>query len=97
MSINIRCKKCGARRSIPDKTALIHCKRTIKYYSYEGEHKCKSCGNRTWRIDWYRMKKERGIKPSCDCGGYHFRHRKGSLYCYHHPDAERIQSARWSV
>lgn len=34
-------------------------------------------------------------KKGCDCGGYHFSHRKGSKYCHYHPDAEKHQSERY--
>jgi hypothetical protein len=33
---------------------------------------------------------------SCDCGGYHFVHRRKSKFCYHHPDAEKNHSERYA-
>jgi hypothetical protein len=30
----------------------------------------------------------------CNCGGYHFLHRKGSRYCYEHPMAPQHHAER---
>lgn len=82
MSLPCRCTKCGARKSI--RACRI---KELKKIS-EWHPKCQKCGNKKWRIDKWRIKNELGINPSCDCGAYHFRHRKGGGYCYYHPDAE---------
>ena len=73
-----RCLKCGARRSL---------KRKIKNYIIIPS--CRTCGAHSYYLDTWRIKYEMGIGPSCDCGAYHFRHRKGSGYCYYHPEAEK--------
>lgn len=58
--------------------------------------KCPACGAQNWMIDKWRLKHEvRGNGDVCRCGGYHFQHRKGSKYCYEHPDAEKIHSERY--
>lgn len=72
-----RCSNCAARRSLA---------RKIKDYVIIPA--CRTCGVRRYYLDKWRIRHEMGIRPTCDCGGYHFRHRKGSGYCYFHADAE---------
>jgi len=50
--------------------------------------RCRRCGNRTY----YRVPPRKGV--TCNCGGYEFKHRKGSKYCYEHPDAEALHTER---
>lgn len=78
MSYPHRCLICNARRSL--------CRKLSEYTIVP---RCKTCGSRNYYLDKWRMKNEMGIKPSCDCGAYHFRHRKGSGYCYHRQGAEQ--------
>lgn len=86
MSLPLRCSNCQHRKSIKK---ISHSKlNDISEY----KAKCTICSGTKWRVDKYRLKHELGIKPSCDCGGYHFRHRKGSGMCYYHPDAEARHS-----
>lgn len=82
MSLPCRCTACGKRKSIT-RRALVRCSAVSEW-----RYKCPRCGGRRWYIDNYRLKNELGVKPSCDCAAYHFRHRKGSGYCHYHPDAE---------
>lgn len=61
--------------------------------------KCHSCGRRKpkrpgvltiWRVDRWMMNRDTGAKgQGCNCNGYPFQHRKKSLYCKHHPHAEK--------
>lgn len=62
---------------------------------YIRQPKCPACGARRWYIDRYRLRIEMDRKQSCDCGGYHFIHRRGSKYCYHHPNAEINHAERY--
>jgi len=83
MTISCRCRKCGSRRSL-----------RLKPESYIRVPKCGVCGEANWRIDFYRMKREKGrLSPTCYCSGYHFPHREGSLFCQSRPDAEEIWNA----
>lgn len=76
-----RCKKCRARRSLRQKPD-----------EYLRPPKCKSCGNNTWVIDVYRFRKEMSSSRVCGCSGYWFPHRRGSKFCFHHPNAEQIHT-----
>ena len=55
----------------------------------EGGMRCKSCGHTSFYTDKYRM-----LRPSCDCGGYHFKHRPGSPYCDKHPRVDMNRAKR---
>jgi hypothetical protein len=76
--------KCTGRRSL-----------RMKPEHYTIQPKCASCGKRHWYIDKYRMRKEMGRGPSCMCGGLHFPHRKGTKFCYSHPNAEADHTDRY--
>lgn len=80
-------RRCDTRRSLA--------KLPDHYTEVRYQPKCPSCGARKWYVDRYRIRKEHGT--GCDCGGYWFIHRKGSEYCYHHPDAEKHHKARYST
>lgn len=67
----------------------------MKPSEYLRQPQCPQCGQRHWYIDRYRIKVELAKNRTCDCGGYHFVHRKGSKYCYHHPDAEKHHTERY--
>jgi hypothetical protein len=75
---HVRCRKCEARRVLskhPDQYARLPV--------------CSGCGARSWRADRWMNRRKTGLGISgmgCDCGGYWFRHRKGSLYCWRRAD-----------
>lgn len=56
--------------------------------------KCCGCGGTRFRVDKWAMKASK--KNKCNCGGYHFPHRKGSKYCYENPQAEKHWTDRMS-
>lgn len=56
--------------------------------------RCPHCGGRRWYLDKQIVK--RHARERCDCGGLHFVHRKGTRYCYHHPDAEKDHAERYA-
>lgn len=62
---------------------------------YKRQPECPQCHQRHWYVETYRLKKEMGYRPACECGGYHFRHRRGSKFCYYHPNAEEHHSERY--
>lgn len=86
MSIPCRCRKCGKRKSITYKRW-----REIGRKISEWKYKC-PCGNKSWRVDKWRIHNELGIHPSCDCGGYWFRHRSGSKWCEHNPRRDELET-----
>lgn len=57
--------------------------------------KCPLCAGKKWFIDKYRIRVEMAQGRTCACSGYHFMHRKGSKFCFHHPDADVFHSARY--
>lgn len=70
-----RCRRCEARfwrRHEPD--------------SYWGANarfgQCPTC-KVPLRVDWFRTSGQESKRQSCRCGGYAFKHRKGSLFCQH--------------
>ncbi len=69
-----RCRICGARQTKPRHPD-----------EYVIGPVCTRCGRRnTLRIDkWADSKPWR--RDTCRCDGYHFPHRRGSLWCYHNP------------
>lgn len=83
----IKGKVCFTRKSLR--------MRPEQYADAWRQPKCPSCGARKWHVDKYRVRKEMGWKPMCNCGGYHFYHRKGSKFCYHHPNAEQHHVERY--
>ena len=93
MGVQCRCfnringKVCFTRKSLA--------KHPRQYVEVRNQPKCPSCGGRQWHVDKYRIKVELTYARSCDCGGYHFIHRKGSKYCYHHPQAEQHHTERY--
>jgi hypothetical protein len=57
--------------------------------------KCRQCGGQTWMVDRNRIRRLRSGVDICGCGGYHFQHRRGSKFCYHHPNAEQHHTERY--
>ncbi len=62
---NDKCKKRRVLPTLPE--------------NYITPPKCKGCGKRSYR--WDRWQEKYNATHKCDCGGYHFRHRKGSKWC----------------
>ena len=56
--------------------------------------RCPQC--RTRRKQWKLMEAHKAKHQHffCHCGGYHFKHRKGSPYCHHNPLSPIRQVAR---
>jgi len=86
MTFPCRCSNCRTRRSLRRRPA-----------DYIRQPACAVCGKRNWYIDRYRIKVEMAYSRSCNCGGYHFIHRKGSKYCDHHPNVEQNQGERYDT
>jgi len=72
MSYPYRCSKPGCRKRI----AL---KQKIEQY-VDGKN-CPACGKDSLKLD--TNKRREGRRMRCSCDGYHFPHRKGSLWCIH--------------
>lgn len=69
-----RCRRCDARKVL---------RRTPNEYVTQPQ--CNVCGKRDFRIDtWMQTRNTRAM--SCFCGGYPFKHRRGSFYCQHRAD-----------
>ena len=79
--------KCGTRRSLSMRPSE---------YSPGRIPKCPHCGGTKWVIDTYRIRVEMAAGRTCACSGYHFFHRKGSKFCFHHPKEEENHSERYS-
>jgi len=73
-----RCGACRSRRSL-----------RRELWQYVRPPKCRCCGAVDWRLDMSRTKEwltRTGVFDTCDCGEYHFPHRKGGgVWCVHHP------------
>jgi len=65
-------------------------------YSYKVDWlRCDIC--RTRRSSFMALLVHRKAHPECkpcECGGYHFKHRPGSPYCYKNPNAELRHALR---
>ncbi|MDR6447442.1 hypothetical protein J2794_003558 [Paraburkholderia terricola] len=46
---------------------------------------CTVCGKRNYRVDRWMNRRDTG-KTRCDCVGYWFPHRRGSLFCWNRAD-----------
>ncbi|MBR8027804.1 hypothetical protein KDX27_22630 [Burkholderia cenocepacia] len=67
---HVRCLHCEARRCLP---------RLLS--QYVRPPRCRVCGKRLYRVDrWMNQRDTR--KMRCDCSGYWFPHRRGSLFCW---------------
>lgn len=64
-----RCSRCGHRKTLP---------RLPRHLKRPNSRIC--CGH-PMKVDWYRFTGAENRRQSCDCGGYHYVHRKGSLFC----------------
>lgn len=73
---HVRCRKCGARRVLP--------RHPDEYLAKPA--KC-GCGAVSWRPDkWMNNRKTGLYGMGCNCAGYWFMHRRGSLYCWNRAD-----------
>lgn len=68
-----RCRKCDARKVL-----------RFKPEEYKVQPQC-LCGRRDFRIDKWMQTRDTKIN-ACFCGGYHFKHRQASLYCFFRKD-----------
>jgi len=71
---HVRCRHCATRRCLrkhPDQFARLP--------------RCSVCGRRTYRLDRW-MNRRDTTKTRCDCEGYWFPHRRGSLFCWYRSD-----------
>lgn len=74
-----RCSRCEARHTF-----------SRRWDKFERPKKCWSCGYTRFYVDKWMIR--RGREQKCNCGGYHFPHRKNGGFCYESPQAE----ARWA-
>ena len=80
-----RCYRCNIRHSLRKRVDL-----------YVRQPRCPSCRG-PLHFDNYRALKEHqrrdkeGMKVTCTCGGYHFPHRRRSLWCRFYP-GERTEA-----
>lgn len=70
-----RCRRCDVRKTLPRHPD-----------NYIRVPKC-FCGSDEWRVDYYRIHTEWGVK-GCDCQGYEFPHRRGGGWCLHNPELD---------
>ncbi|ORC44429.1 hypothetical protein B2G74_32975 [Burkholderia sp. A27] len=71
---HVRCRHCATRRCLrkhPDHFARLP--------------RCSVCSRRTYRLDRW-MNRRNTTKSRCDCEGYWFPHRRGSLFCWYRSD-----------
>ncbi|RDU99410.1 hypothetical protein DWV00_08655 [Trinickia dinghuensis] len=71
---HVRCRHCMTRRCL---------KRLPSQYIRLPA--CDVCGRRNYRVDRYMNRRDTG-KARCDCAGYWFPHRRGSLFCWWRAD-----------
>lgn len=69
MKTHCRCRSCQVRRVLP--------KHPDEYLK---QPKCRNCGARNYRPDRW-MNERNNRKHTCNCDGYHFPHRSGSIGC----------------
>jgi hypothetical protein len=73
-----RCRKCDARKVL-----------RFKPEEYTTQPQC-LCGSRNFRVDKYMQNRDTKTN-ACFCAGYHFKHRRASLYCLYRKDgSERL-------
>ncbi|AQQ21176.1 hypothetical protein A8D61_23345 [Burkholderia cenocepacia] len=71
---HVRCTHCDARRCLrrhPDRYTRLPA--------------CRTCNRRKYRVDNW-MNRRNTTRMRCDCAGYWFPHRRGSLFCWHRAD-----------
>lgn len=71
---HVRCRHCATRRCL---------RRNPRYYARLPA--CTVCGKRNYRVDRWMNRRDTG-KTRCDCSGYWFPHRRGSLFCWNRAD-----------
>lgn len=54
---------------------------------------CRKCGNRSYRIDYYRQTGAEAKKQTCYCDSYPYPHRRGSKDCKHRDLMLRVNTA----
>lgn len=73
-----RCVKCEARRTLPK-----------LWTDYQRPPRGQVCGYYRLYPCQDRLAHRWGRVKACNCGGYWFKHRKGSRFCYENPNAEK--------
>jgi hypothetical protein len=73
-----RCISCGHRKTL-----------SRLWSDYIRPPKCEHCGYYRLTPCRDRLAANWGRKHACNCGGYWFKHRKGSRFCYQNPNAEQ--------
>lgn len=77
--VHCRCLHCEHRQALRHKP---------KWYVRQPQ--CRVCGKRRWYIDKWMMRRDTSLRGSgCNCGAYHFIHRKGSKFCHGNPRSEQ--------
>lgn len=71
---HVRCRHCATRRCL---------RRNPRHYARLPA--CTVCGKRNYRVDRWMNRRDTG-KTRCDCAGYWFPHRRGSLFCWNRAD-----------
>lgn len=83
MSFHCRCRKCGARNALRQHINL-----------YKREPTCRACGKPELRPDkWMNNRNTKAMTCYCDGHGpgYHYPHRRGSVWC------NRQSSGEWKT
>jgi hypothetical protein len=73
-----RCVRCEARKTL-----------SRLWTEYLRPPKCGVCGYPRLYPCPDRLASKWGRKHGCNCGGYHFKHRKGSKFCHENPNVEQ--------
>lgn len=83
MGVPCRCWRCWARRTLPK-----HPDRYVR------PPKCLQCRKRTMFVCKERRSRKDKRNQKCNCSigvlGYPFTHRKGSKWCEHNPDINKL-------
>ena len=79
MSFHCRCKACATRRALSK--PLTH---------YLRQPACRSCGGELRPDKWMNKRNTKAMTCTCDGHGpgYHYPHRRGSVWCYYQPSGE---------
>lgn len=79
-----------ARRSVPHRCDKCNGRQTLSrnYKKFVRKKRCKFCGSTWLYVCKDRLRSKNRLK-NCDCGGYHFVHRRGSKFCHYNANVER--------
>lgn len=73
-TVPCRCWRCNGRRTLSRHPSL-----------YVRAPRCRACGTPSLYVCRDRLPDRWGRRLGCNCGGYHFKHRRGSKYCEFNP------------